>query len=253
MSKKSNDKGLFPIGMKNVYEVAQEREMIIFHQKIIIGLLVLMSLMAMAISSLIPLKTYVPVFTQLMTNQELVYRTMKPAELSIDQQKQMIREVLKDFVIMREKIDSVAAINLRSVKVKALSSKAVFSDYAKDIRDVMSSERPFTRDVYIRSDQALHYAPPSPGNKGTQLVRFHSTSRLGDGNVRKETYVATIKYRYLETKMTKERAENNVFNIQVYSYQVDKDELNRPEPASLIDEETNNLELILGEENNDQE
>ena len=225
---KENKKNIFTGGMESVYDHAQTREMFIFQQRVILSLLALTGILGVGIATLVPLKQYIPIYTQFFTDEDIYFTTIKPADLTFDQQRHFIRKELRDYTVMRETIDNVAATNIRAKKIKALSTKSVFAQFVQDVRKVYQLDETFEREVYVISDQALHYAQPKSGKKGTQLVRFHVTDKQGK-NTRKGAYVATIKYGYSKAKQNREGVENNVWNLQIYSYTLDVDELNETE------------------------
>jgi type IV secretion system protein VirB8 len=184
---------------------------------------------ALALVTLVPLKTVVP-HTILVDRQTGFVQALDPANpQNIAPDKALTQAFLVQYVQAREGFD-IATVQQQFKKVSIWTSGRAKSRYV-NLMQASNPESPLATlprtsviDVKIRSVSQL-----SPG---TALVRFAST-RIDQGASEQpvESWVAVIRYRYSKAPMTVEDRYINPLGFEVTSYRKDAEAL-PSEPAT---------------------
>jgi type IV secretion system protein VirB8 len=178
---------------------------------------------ALAIVSLLPLKTVVP-HTVLVDKQTGFVQALDPsAPQKIMPDKALTQAFLVQYVEAREGFD-IATVQGQFKKVALLSSGSAKNRYV-NMMQATNSESPLAilprttiLDVQVRSVSQL--------SDNNALVRFASIRRDAGGSEQPaENWVAVVKYRYSNAPMTIEDRYTNPLGFQVTDYRKDAESL----------------------------
>jgi type IV secretion system protein VirB8 len=178
---------------------------------------------ALALVTLLPLKTVVP-HTVLVDKQTGFVQALDPASpQKIAPQKALTQAFLVQYVEAREGFD-IATVQGQFKKAALWSTGAAKSGYVNMMQatnpqsPLASLPRSTVIDVKVRSVSQL--------SENSALVRFASTRRdQGEAEQQMENWVAVIKYRYSNAPMTVEDRYVNPLGFEVIDYRKDAETL----------------------------
>lgn len=177
-------------------------------------------LMAIAITSMMPLKTVVPpkvlvVDKQLATVTEL----QSLDEVKVTMEEAATRKALNDFILAREGYTyDTAELNYYTASYFMSSQLQVQWSAYWDLSNQTSPLKVYKRDVKVRVDITSITPAASPG---VATVNFDKYIKQGEMQPVKSSWIATVTYKYVNAPTEEKIRRVNPFGFQVTDYHTD--------------------------------
>jgi type IV secretory pathway component VirB8 len=180
-------------------------------QIISVVLIGIITLQAIALTSLFPLKQTKFKYIEFVGSGDVYYRILPTTDLTADQKTILVRKALRKYVYDRNFKDDITE-KIRVKNVRAMSDDSVWDDFKEQFSLMLKQMDKTTRDVEIISDSII--------DKNIHQVEFRAVDRKNN-LLAERNFIATIRYEIVPNPIV--NSETGILNplgIKVTGYNI---------------------------------
>ena len=160
---------------------------------------------------LVPLKETKVKYVEFSSSADNFF-TVYPSNMPSETKTLLIRKALRNYVWNRTRKDSITEVS-RFAQVKAMSAPEVFEEFKNEYHKTIDALKDIDRDVEVISD--------SPIDDNIHQIEFKTIDNKA-GDIKVNSYMATIRYGLQKQLTNDDMALNNPFGVIVVKYSISK-------------------------------
>ena len=176
---------------------------------ILIGII---TLQAVALTTLFPLKETKFRYVEFLSSPDVYYKIVPSSELNNDQKALMVRKALRKYVYDRNLKDDITE-KQRAEIIRIMSNNTVWAQFKNQFTKMLEQMAKVTRDIEIISDSVI--------DNGIHQVEFRAIDTNREGQTRVRNYVATLKYEVISKPLVNADTDFlNPLGIKINGYNI---------------------------------